>query len=333
MLKLSGYEIEEKIHTGSKKIVYRGYSLNEQRKVIIKVLKSKHPPLEDIANLKQEYRIAKSLNCEGIVKCYNLKKENQLFALISEDFGGQSLQRFLSSRSLDLSEFLRIALLLTTTIGELHQASIIHKDIKPSNIIINPETGQVKITDLGIASSLSSEQPAVVNPEVIEGTLAYMSPEQTGRMNRSLDYRSDFYSLGVTLYEMLTGILPFEAKEPIQMIHAHLAKEPVPPHQVNGEIPEAVSYIVMKLLAKNAEDRYQTAAGLKIDLENCLSQWRIKGQIENFTLAQKDKGDRLLLPQKLYGRDKEVYTLIKAFVRIKVGRVDLVLVSGYSGFG
>ena len=333
MLKLSGYKIESKIQTGSRKIIYRGYDEKEQRRVIIKILKSEYPALQDIAYLRQEYRIASNLSCEGIVRCYSLEKYDRYLGLISEDFGGQSLQQFLLSQSIQFSEFLRIAILLTTTIGKLHQASIIHKDIKPSNIIINPETGQVKLTDFAIASYLSSEQPVLVNPDVIEGTLAYMSPEQTGRMNRSLDYRSDFYSLGVTFYEMLTGRLPFAVEEPMQLIHAHLAKQPIPPHQINPEIPEVVSSIVMKLLAKNAEDRYQSAAGLKIDLENCLSQWRRAGKIENFTLAQKDKGDRLLLPQKLYGREAEVSTLMDAFERIKVGQVELVLVSGYSGIG
>ncbi len=333
VLKLSGYKIESKIQTGSRKIIYRGYDEKEQRRVIIKILKSEYPALQDIAYLRQEYRIASNLSCEGIVRCYSLEKYDRYLALISEDFGGQSLQGFLLSQSIKLSEFLRIAILLTTTIGKLHQASIIHKDIKPSNIIINPETGQVKLTDFAIASYLSCEQPVLVNPDVIEGTLAYMSPEQTGRMNRSLDYRSDFYSLGVTFYEMLTGKLPFPIEEPMQLIHAHLAKKPVPPHQINQEIPEVVSSIVMKLLAKNAEDRYQSAAGLKIDLENCLSQWRRAEKIENFTLAQKDKGDRLLLPQKLYGREGEVSALMDAFERIKVGQVELVLVSGYSGIG
>ncbi|MDJ0690898.1 MAG: trifunctional serine/threonine-protein kinase/ATP-binding protein/sensor histidine kinase [Xenococcaceae cyanobacterium MO_188.B32] len=333
MLKLSGYKIGKKIHIGSRKIIYRGYDKNEQKPVIIKILKSEYPTLQDIAYLRQEYKIANNLNCEGIVKCYSLVKSNNYWALISEDFSGQSLQQLLLSQPIKLSEFLQIALLLVTTIDELHQASIIHKDLKPSNIIINRETGQVKIADFGIASFLSSEQPLISNPNVIEGTLAYMSPEQTGRMNRSLDYRTDFYSLGITFYEILTGRLPFAVKDAMELIHSHLAKQPVPPHQLKAEIPEAVSSIVMKLLAKNAEDRYQSATGLKIDLENCLSQWRIKGKIENFPLAQKDKGNRLLLPQKLYGRKAEVAALLNAFERIKIGKVELVLVSGYSGIG
>ena len=333
MLKLSKYQIREKIQTGSRKIIYRGYDEQGQKPVIIKILKSEYPTLQDIACLRQEYKIAKNLNCEGIVECYSLEKYNNILALISEDFGGQSLQQFLLAQPIKLSEFLRIAILLVATIDRLHQASIIHKDIKPSNIIINPQTGQVKITDLGIASYLSSEQPAIAHPNVIEGTLAYISPEQTGRMNRSLDYRTDFYSLGVTFYEMLTGRLPFVVKDPMKLIHYHLAQQPISPHKIKATIPETISSIVMKLLAKNAEDRYQNAAGLKVDLENCLSQWRTKGKIYNFVLAQKDKGERLLLPQKLYGRKAEVDALLNAFEHIKKGTVELVLVSGYSGIG
>ena len=333
VLKLSGYKIDQIIHTGSRNIIYRGYDKNKHNAVIIKILKSEYPTFQEIACLKREYRITHNLDCDGIVKCYSLEKYNNNLALILEDFGGQSLEAFLLSQPFKLSEFLRIALLLVATLGKLHQASIIHKDIKPSNIIINPETGQVKITDLGIASSLASEQPAIANPHVLEGTLAYISPEQTGRMNRSLDYRTDFYSLGVTFYEMLTGRLPFVIQEPMQLIHYHLAKQPVDPCRFNAKVPEVVSAIVMKLLAKNAEDRYQSAAGLKFDLEQCLSQWRTTGQIDSFPIAQKDRGERLLLPQKLYGRTTEVDALIDTFERTKEGQVELVLVSGYSGIG
>ncbi len=330
---LPGYKIKEEICSGVGTVIYRGYDEQEQKSVIVKVLSSEYPTLEEIARLRQEYTIPQSLDGEGIVKPYSLEKYQNGLALISEDFGGQSLKQVLISQPIPLSEFLRIAIALTETLGELHQVPIIHKDINPSNIIINPETGEVRITDFGIASRLSQENPTIDNPNLLEGTLAYISPEQTGRMNRRIDYRTDFYSLGATFYEVLTKKVPFTATDPMELVHCHLAKQPVPPHQLIGDIPEPVSSIVMKLLAKNAEQRYQSAAGLKFDLETCLAQLQATGKIENFIPAQQDRASQLLIPQKLYGREAEVATLMDAFERVRLGATEMMLVSGYSGIG
>ncbi|NEP26169.1 MAG: AAA family ATPase [Moorea sp. SIO3I6] len=329
----SQIKVLEELEAGVSTVVYRGYHQQEQKPVIIKVIKSDYPSLEEISSLRQEYTISQAIDCEGIVKCYGLENYNNGLALILEDFGGQSLKQFINSHSINLKEFLRIAISLVESLDELHKVPIIHKDINPSNIIINPETGQVKITDLGIASRLSLENPTTKNHNWLQGTLAYISPEQTGRMNRSIDYRSDFYSLGATFYEMLTDRVPFITTDPMELIHHHLAQYPVPPDQLNPEISEVVSLIVMKLLRKNAEDRYQSATGLKVDLESCLYQLQTTGKIETFTPGTYDIGSRLLIPQKLYGREGEVATLMEAFERVSVGATELMLVSGYSGIG
>ncbi|MEP6517523.1 AAA family ATPase [Microcoleus vaginatus] len=332
MIVLSGYEMIEKIYEGVRTVVYRAKKHGYRQPVIIKIIKYDYPSLEQITNLRQEFIITQNLECEGIVKTYNLENYQNSLALILEDFGGLSLYYFMAANHLSITEFLRLAIALSETLIYLHQVPIIHKDIKPSNIIINPETGKVKLTDFSISSRLELKNQSISNPNLLEGTLAYMSPEQTGRMNRAIDYRTDFYSLGVTFYEMLTNQLPFTTTDPMELVYCHIAKQPVPPKEV-AEIPQAVSDIVMKLLAKNAEDRYQSAAGLKFDLETCLQQLQTTGKIENFPIGQRDRGNQLLIPQKLYGRETEVQILLDAFGRVSLGATEMMLVSGYSGIG
>ena len=232
-----------------------------------------------------------------------------------------------------IGEFLGIALSLAAAVGQLHGRGLIHKDIKPSNVLVNAATHAVWLTGFGIASRLPRERQVPIPPGSIAGTLAYMSPEQTGRMNRSIDTRSDLYSLGVTLYQMLTGVLPFTGTDPLGWIHCHIARQPVAPVDRCG-VPESLSVITMKLLAKNAEERYQTAAGLEADLRRCLTEWQSHGRIDSFSLGAHDLSDRLLIPEKLYGREREVDALLAAFDRVVAGgKPELVLVSGYSGIG
>lgn len=333
MSTLIGYKITEKIHVGVRTLIERGVRELDQTSVIIKTLLSEYPTIEEIIRLKHEYKISSHLKLEGIVKPYSLSPYKNSFALILEDFGGKSLKQLLAASQIKLIDFFSLAIKLAQTLGELHQNQIIHKDIKSDNIIVNRETGQVKITDFSISTRLAREAHQTGNSSWLEGTLAYMSPEQTGRMNRSLDYRTDLYSLGITFYEMLTGQLPFNTTDPLELIHCHIAVIPVPPHQLNIGIPEKVSSIVMKLLAKNAEDRYQSAFGLKADLETCLTQFQKTGKIENFIPGQLDKFGQFLIPQKLYGRSQEVTTLMEAFERVSNGATEMVLVSGYSGIG
>src|SRR6478672_9047542 len=257
-----------------------------------------------------------------------------------EDFGGISLRQYAQDRcrrrlgeapTRTLAEILAIAIQITDILDGLYQNRVIHKDIKPANVLIHPDTKQVKLIDFSIASLLPRETQEIQNPNVLEGTLAYISPEQTGRMNRGIDYRTDFYSLGATFYELLTGKLPFECDDPMELVHCHIAKQP--PAINTKEIPQVVSDIVMKLMAKNAEKRYQSALGLKHDLERCLQQYQETGKIETFELGTRDICDRFLIPEKLYGRETEVRTLLDAFDRVANGTSELMLVAGFSGIG
>ena len=240
----------------------------------------------------------------------------------------------LSGQPMEIGRFLRLAVALSAALGRLHGRGLIHKDIKPANVLVDSATGQVWLTGFGIASRLPRERQSPEPPEFIAGTLAYMAPEQTGRVNRSIDSRSDLYSLGVTFYEMLTGSLPFTASDPMEWVHCHIARQPATPSERLRNVPTAVSAITMKLLSKTVEERYQTAAGVESDLRRCLSEWETQGRIEDFALGDHDTPDRLMIPEKLYGRDREVDTLLTAFDRIVAGgRPELVLVSGYSGIG
>jgi predicted ATPase len=235
---------------------------------------------------------------------------------------------------MEVGRFLRLAIGVAAALGKVHQRGLIHKDIKPANILVNTASGGVRLTGFGLTSRLPRERQSPEPPEVIAGTFAYMAPEQTGRMNRSIDSRSDLYSLGVTLYEMLTSSLPFTANDPMEWVHCHIARQAMPPSERLRYVPTAVSAIIMKLLAKTAEERYQTATGLEHDLRRCLTQFEAAGRIDDLALGEHDTPDRLLIPEKLYGRAREVETLLASFERIVAGgKPELVLVSGYSGIG
>ena len=321
------------LYQGSKTIIYRGLRKSDQTLVVLKTQISEYPAPEEIARIRHEYNILKHLNVDGIIKSIDLISYEYRSILILEYFDSQSLSQYITDSNITILQFLKIAIQLSQTLAQLHQQQIIHKDIKPHNILINPTTEETKIIDFSIATRLETETQNIINPNYIEGTLAYMSPEQTGRMNRSIDYRSDFYSLGITLYQTLTKQLPFYSNDPMEIIHSHIAKTAIPPHQINPQIPVAISLIVMKLLSKNAEDRYQSSLGLKADLEYCLSKLETIGSIQAFTPGKKDKKGKFRIPQKLYGRNTEVKLLLEAFNRVTTGNKEIMLVTGYSGIG
>jgi predicted ATPase/GAF domain-containing protein/tRNA A-37 threonylcarbamoyl transferase component Bud32 len=342
MKNFSNCQMISQIYESSNSLVYRANHDNNNQPVILKILKEDYPTPAEITRYKQEYEITCSLNIEGVIRAYDLQKYQNTLAIVLEDFGGESLDIITKHRKLSLPEFLEVAIKITKIIGEIHAANVIHKDINPANIIWNIETNIIKIIDFGISTVFTRENPTIKNPNILEGTLAYMSPEQTGRMNRALDYTTDFYSLGATFYRILTGYLPFDTGDALELVHCHIAKQPIPPHELDPNIPKAVSNLILKLLAKTAEERYQSAFGIVADLEECLRQFQSKGEIADFPLAQQDFSERFSIPQKLYGREQEIERLLSTFARINSENssqeqteksVEIILVSGYSGIG
>lgn len=331
MLTIAGYEVTELIYSGVRSLIYRGVRLADQRPVVLKTLTASRPTVGAIATLKHEYETLSRLDFSGVIKPVEWQAQAAVPILVLEDTQSQSLRDFIGHQgALPLTQFLTIAVQLAQILHQLHGAQLIHRDIKPSNILINPKTGEIQLIDFGLATQLAPTRSAMLS---IVGTYAYMSPEQTGRMNRTVDHRTDLYSLGVTFYEMLCGQLPFQAEDAMAWVHCHIAKAPPLLKSQNPEIPTVLSQIVGKLLAKMAEDRYQKAQGLLADLETCLDQLDGHGTISTFTIGQRDRSGQFRLPQKLYGREQEIATLLTTFERTRQGTPELILVSGYSGIG
>jgi PAS domain S-box-containing protein len=314
------------------RVFCRGNRRGNDSTPVLAVLPAAEQPASAVLDrLAHEYELRDELDAAWAAKPLEFVREQRQAILLLQDPGGEPLDRLIGP-PMGLDVFLRLAVALSVALGRLHARGLVHKDIKPANVLVSAAADQVWLTGFGIASRLPRERQSPAPPELIEGTLAYMAPEQTGRMNSSIDSRSDLYSLGVTLYQMLTGSLPFTASDPMGWAHCHIANKPIPPGERLKNIPAPVSAIVMKLLAKAAEDRYQTAAGLEHDLLRCLAE--VPGQIDAFPLGERDVPDRLLIPEKLYGREREVSTLLASFDRsINSGALELVLVSGYSGIG
>ena len=365
MLNLAGYQEKNLIYNGTRTLVYRAVRATDTRPVIIKVLRNPHPNFHELVQFRNQYVITRHLEHPAIVKPIALERYDNGYALVMPDEGAIALWDYWQQEERNLTEFLDIAIQISVALHYLSGQRIIHKDIKPANIIIHQESRQIQIIDFSIASLLPKEQQQLINPNVLEGTLAYISPEQTGRMNRGIDYRTDFYSLGVTFFEMLAGTLPFVSSDPMELVHGHIAK--MPPalgltknsegqlamgNEKGNErgndkaIPEVINNIVFKLMAKNAEERYQSALGLKHDLERAEQQLETSGEIKSFALGERDRSDRFLIPEKLYGRSAEVKTLLTAFDRVanppesprnsggaEGGRIEMMLVAGFSGIG
>ena len=304
------------------------------RHAVLAVLPAaEYPTPASLSRLTHEYGLREDLDSAWAVRPLELVRERGRVMLTLQSTGGEPLEHLIGP-PMEIDRFLRLAVSLAAALGRLHERGLIHKDIKPANILASPAMDHVWLTGFGIASRLPRERQSPEAPEFIAGTLAYMAPEQTGRMNRSIDSRTDLYALGVTLYEMLTGSLPFTASDAMEWVHCHIARPPAPPSERLENLPGAVSAIIMKLLAKTAEERYQTAAGAESDLWRCLAEWEARGDIDEFPLGEHDTPGQLLIPEKLYGRVSEIDTLLSAFDRVVAGgRPELVLVSGYSGIG
>jgi len=320
----------QKIYESNNSTIYKGIYNGFDNEVVIKVLNTKHPSEKQITQFNNEYNFTHNLKISGIRKAIEKDKINAENILILEYFEGKTLTEFIEQKSINTKIFLQIAKNIVQSLIEIHKQNIIHKDLNTHNILINKQ-GEIAIIDFGLASKYSLKTQDLGSPKNLEGTLSYISPEQTGRMNRTLDYRTDFYSLGVTFYKMLTGKLPFEYKDAMKLVYAHIAELPKPPHLVNNKIPNVLSKIILKLLSKNAEDRYQSAFGLKYDLEK-ITNYEL--QVEDFRLGTKDFSGRLTVPEKLYGRENEQQKLLEIFERIHTHTSkELLLVAGYSGTG
>jgi predicted ATPase/signal transduction histidine kinase/GAF domain-containing protein/tRNA A-37 threonylcarbamoyl transferase component Bud32 len=346
MLVISGILVTSKIYESSNSLVYRGIREKDNQPVVLKILNAAYPTPELLSRYKQEFDITYDLELAGVIKPYSLEKYQNTLVIVFEDFGGESLKILMSESKFTIEEFLRIAIKISVALGKIHAANIIHKDINPSNIVFNRATEELKIIDFGISSILSRENPVICNPNVLEGTLAYISPEQTGRMNRLVDYRTDFYSLGVTFYELLTHKLPFDALDAMELVYSHIAKQPISLEKINQNIHPKLAELVIKLLAKSADDRYKSAYGIQTDLEKILKNFNSSINLDNIILGELDVDGKLNISQKLYSRDREIQTLISAFNRVACpeeitakaadkpqSQIEMILVSGYSGIG
>jgi predicted ATPase/transcriptional regulator with GAF, ATPase, and Fis domain len=323
------------LREGGEFTLYRGEHASQPGlgSILLLAPSSTQPSAETVRKLEYEYSLRAELDAAWAARPLAVTEHFGRPAMVLEDPGGEPLECFLSG-PLELSSFLRIAIGLATALGGLHKRGLIHKDVKPPNVLFDSATGDVRLMGLGIASRLPRERQALTPPEFIAGTLPYMAPEQTGRMNRSVDSRSDLYALGITLYELLTGSLPFTASEPMEWVHCHVAKQPIPPCDRVQSIPRPVSNIILKLLAKAPEERYQTAGGVESDLRRCLEDLDHGRDVHDFALGGHDTPDSLQIPEKLYGREREIETVLASFERIvHGGAAELVLVAGYSGIG
>ncbi|MGD8294184.1 MAG: AAA family ATPase, partial [Desulfobacterales bacterium] len=333
MINVPGFQIEDKIYESVRSVIYRAKKKDNDRPVILKTLKETYPDPQEILRYRQEYETLHNLSVSGIPRPIGLERAGNRLVLVTEDIGGQDIKALLKTRTFTLRQLLKIAVETARILGKIHAAGFIHCDIKPSNIVFNPQAQQLQIIDFG-SSRAQSDAVSVSENRVLAGTLSYMSPEQTGRMNRPIDWRTDFYSLGAALYELFTGQLPFDtAADALELVHAHVARQPRPPSELDSEVPGGISDIVMKLLAKNPEDRYQSARGIEADLTECLRRLEKTGRITPFSLARQDVSDKFQISRKLVGRQNEIDTLAAIYDRVSRGEKEMMLIAGPAGVG
>ena len=329
------YTILATLYESERTLVQRAIEEKTHTPVVLKILQKEYPSPEDLARYRLEYETTKNITSRHVIQAYQLIPYHNSLVIVLEDFEAVSLQNFLTQKKHSLSSLLYIALQVTKGLIDIHSAQVIHKDINTSNIVINPKTKQTKIIDFGIAECLPTDGSQLQTPTQLEGTLNYISPEQTGRTNCILDHRTDFYAWGVTLYELFSGQLPFINQDSSELVHYHLAKQPVSLEQLAlpYTIPPMLSKVVNKLMEKTAEKRYQTAWGLYADLEKIQRQLS-QNSWQNFTLAHMDVSDKLVIPEKLYGREQVITTLMADFERMRqTDSPALLLVAGYAGIG
>lgn len=333
MFVLPGYRIVDLVHEGTSSLVYRAQRERDAQQIVLKMLKRDAVDPRSVLRYRREYEVLRSLRIDGVVSLLGMETVYGTPVLILRDTGCESLANLYARQAIEVDRALDIATRLVYVLDELQKQHVIHKDINPSNIVYDPEKGTIEIIDFGCSVRLSTESPAAGSPYALDGTLAYMSPEQTGRTSRLVDYRTDLYSLGITLYELLSGCLPFSARDALELVHCHLARQPKPLQVVAPHVPEIVSDIVVKLMAKAPEERYQSARGCHHDLLECQRQLRRDSTMKRFPLATMDIPARFQIPGKLYGRTAECATLRAAFERVSDGATELMLVRGYSGIG
>nr|WP_272507537.1 AAA family ATPase [Clostridium aestuarii] len=332
-MKLKRCQINELIYEGKDTLVYRGYNERTKQNVIFKTISLERLTLKNIEKLKHEYMILQKVNCiEGVLKVYDLENWEGRPVLVKEDFIGDSLKSLIKNKGVKIEGFFEIAIQLVDILNEIHKNKIIHMDINPNNILINDKR-EIKIIDFGSSKFITIENQKEKKPQQLEGTLAYISPEQTGRIDKEVDYRTDYYSLGICFYELLTGKLPFNKFDRTELVYSHIAKEAIPPFEVNNNIPKVISDIIMKLIAKMPEDRYKSLNGLKKDLKRCRESFKSDGKVKHFEIGQEDISDKFQIPEKLFGRTEEIQELITSVEKIRTGDKKLMLVRGYSGVG
>ncbi len=333
LVRVPGYAHLVRIFVSPRSSVFKAIRESDHKRVILKILQEDFMERHEIARYKNQYRIVQESGLSCAPQALAYEKHHNAPMLVFEDTGGISLEEVLRHGPVSVLEGLDIASKLAKCLVEIHSKNIIHKDLNPTNVLYNREIGDVKIIDFGISTKLLREQAELNTSGVTEGSLPYMSPEQTGRMNRFVDYRSDFYSLGITFYQLFTNRLPFESDDPLQLIHFHIAKRPIPPRHFNHSLPEVLGDLILKLLSKNCEDRYQSAWGIMVDLQKIFKSLRESQTVEKFPLGLQDVPDRFHIPEILYGRQKEVEQLLKSFEQVCDGGREVWFVAGYSGVG